>query len=295
MDRDQLFPWYFVGAVAVLCGVAVAALAVLGPLVLGSIEYRTSESGVWQVEGGDIVNLILVAPILIIGGVLHLMRRPGSKYLLVLPPVTLMYNGLSLGIGQEWSDSSYTGNVEQYAWLFLVLLIGGLVLLVASLSMFSTRDTPAFKPKNLRIYVAVMSLFLLLFALMWLSELAGVMSAGGESLESYNETPTLFWTIRYLDLGITIPLGFMGLYLLLTRPERSYPLVLLFFGFFVTLGTSVLSMGIVMTVNDDPGAQAGALPIFGTLAALSWVGLLYLLWDKLPRPSSAAAQTPGRG
>ncbi|MCU0860170.1 MAG: hypothetical protein MUE55_06265, partial [Thermoplasmata archaeon] len=55
--EDPLIPWYIVGPVAIISAVVVAAMAILGPLVLGEIEYRTSESGVWQVQGGDIVNL----------------------------------------------------------------------------------------------------------------------------------------------------------------------------------------------------------------------------------------------
>jgi hypothetical protein len=68
---------------------------------------------------------------------------------------------------------------------------------------------------------------------------------------------------------------------------------LLFFGFFVTLGTAVLSMGVMMTINDDPEAQTGALPIFAVLAALSWIGLLYLVKDKLSaiwRPDAARTE-----
>ncbi len=278
---EPLIPRSAVCVAAFVSAVALAVMALLGPLGSGTIEYRTSESGTWQIEGGDVVNLFLITPILLIGGALHLMKREGSKFFLVLPPVTLMYTGLSLGIGQEWGNPAYTGNSEDYSWLFFILVVGGLVLLVASLSMFSEKDVPQFKQRNLKIYVGVMSLFLLLFALMWISELVEVTSTGDTASGSYEETPVLWWTVRYFDLGVTIPLGFLGLFLLLTKPERVYPLVLLFFGFFVTLGTAVFSMGVIMTLNDDPNAQAGALPLFGVLAALSWIGLLYLVKDKL--------------
>lgn len=279
---SSLLPRWLVGGTALLCGLTMAALALLGPLVLGSIEYRTSTSGVWQIEGGDLVNLLLIVPILMVGGAMHLMGRPGSRYLLILPPVTLMYTGLSLGMGQEWSNPAYDGNVEQYAWMFIVLMVGGLVLLIGSMSMFTAGDAPSFNPRSIRAYVAVMSILLFLFAVMWVSEVVEVMTTGGTSTDAYEATPTLWWIVRYLDLGFTIPLGFVGLFLLLRDPGRSYPLVLLFFGFFVTLGTAVLSMGVIMTLNDDPEAQPGALPVFGSLAAMSWFGLLYLLKDKLP-------------
>jgi len=276
-----LFPHYFVGLIALVAGVTLIAISVLGPLGTESIQYRTSQSGIWQTQGGDLVNLVLVSPILLIGGIMHLLRREGSKYLLVLSPVTLMYVGLSLGIGQEWGNPDYTGNVENFAYLYLIITITGVILLVSSLSMFSPKDAPEFKPRGLKIYVGVMALFILMFAFMWLSELAQVIRTGDATSGAYTETPVLWWVVRYFDLGVTIPLGFLSLYLLLTRPKKAYSMVLLFFGFFVTLGTGVLAMGIVMLVNDDPTVQAGALPIFGTLAVLSWVGLLYLVKDKL--------------
>lgn len=278
----SLLPAALVGGTAVVSGLTLAALALMGPLLLGWIDYRTSESGVWQIEGGDVVNLLLVTPILLVGGAMLLMGRPGSRYLLILPPVTLMYTGLSLGMGQEWGNPAYDGNVEQYAWIFIVLMVGGLVLLIGTMSMFAPGDAPAFRRRSVRVYVAVMSLFLLIFALMWLSEVAEVMATGDTSTGSYEATPTLWWIVRYLDLGFTIPLGFIGLFLLLKDPERSYPLVLTFFGFFVTLGTAVFSMGLIMTLNDDPEAQPGAVPLFGVLAAMSWFGLLYLVKDKIP-------------
>lgn len=282
-QNEPLLPWYFVGVTALVSAVALMLISLLGPLGLEWIHYRTSQSGIWQTMGGDFVNLVLIVPILFIGGVLHLLRREGSKYFLILSPVTLMYVGLSLGIGQEWGNPAYTGNVENYAWLYLIVIIGGVILLVSSLPLFSERDAPEFKPRGLKIYVGVMAFFNLLFALMWLSELSQVITNGDATGGAYTETPVVWWTVRYFDLGITIPLGFLALFLLLTKPKRAYSLVLLFFGFFVTLGTGVLAMGIIMTINDDPAAQSGALPIFGTLAALSWIGLLYLVKDKLAR------------
>jgi len=182
------------------------------------------------------VNLLLITPILLIGGILHAVRKDGSKYFLILPPITLTHTGLSIGIGQEWSNPSYSGNAEDFFWLYMVLVIGGLVLLVAGLSMFTVKDTPVFKRRSLRICVVVMGVFLLMFAAMWVSELFQVIG-------SYGDAPTLFWVIRYFDLGITIPLGFLSFALLLTKPKKAYPLILLFFGFFITMGTPVAPWG----------------------------------------------------
>ena len=72
--------------------------------------------------------------------------------------------------------------------------------------------------------------FLVLFAFMWIGEVLEVVQTGDTSTGSYQSSPVTFWTIKCLDLGLTIPLGFIGMYLLLTRPKQAYPLLLLFFG-----------------------------------------------------------------
>ncbi len=280
--RDGLLPRGVLVVAAFLGAAVVAAVALLGPLGLGTIQYRTSQSGIWQAMGVDIVNLALIVPVLVIGGILLVLRRDGAKYFLILAPVTLFSLALEAGIGQEWGNPAYAGNVERYAWLFIVEIVVALVLLVGTLPLFSERDVPRFGRKGLRVYVGVVTLLLVLFTVMWLSELMEVSATGNTASGSYANAPVAFWTVRFMDLGISIPLGFLGMYLLLTRPEKAYALVLLFFGFFVTMGTSVTAMGLVMVANHDPEAQAGAIVIFPLLALMAWAGLLYLIKDKLP-------------
>lgn len=279
-EEKPILPRYFVGAVAFVSAIAVALISLLGPLVLGEIHYRTNQSGIWQIQGADFANLLLMVPLLLIGGALHLMRREGAKYFLVLPPLTLIITGLSLGVGNEWSNPAYTGNVEQYWWLYLTVIIGGLLLLVASMSMFTRKDAPEFNRKSLRTYVGIMSLLLLVFAAMWVSETMQVASTGDTSSGSYKDAPTVFWIVRYLDLGGTIPLGFLALYLLLSNPKRAYSMILLFYGYFITMGTAVNAMGWAMWLNKDPTLQSGALVIFGGLMVAAYAGLIYVVRDK---------------
>jgi hypothetical protein len=282
--EEQLFPHYSMGVVALICAATLIVLALLGPLGMGAIVYRTSQSAVWQIMGNDLVNLLLIAPLLLIGGVLELQKRNASKYFLILTPIALIYAGLSEGIGQEWNNPAYTGNVETYSWLFMVLVTGGLFLIIGTMSKFNPSDAPSFDPKSLKKYVAAMSLFLSLFALMWASELAQVITTGNTTTGSYSAAPTSWWVVRYLDLCITIPVGFMALFLLLTKPKKAYSLILLFFGFFITTGAAVNAMALVMILNNDPsigGANAGGLVIFPVLGVLTFAGLYYLVKDKI--------------
>ena len=284
--RHVAFERYVVSLVAFVCAGIFVFFAIVGPLGLGILQHRTSVSGTYQLAGQDLADLLLMAPLLVIGGVLNLMRRDSAKYFLVLTPITMIYTGLSYGIGQEWGDAAITGNVENYFMYFLALIIGGLILGMSSLSMFTEDDAPIFKPRGLKVYVVLVGIFLLFFTMMWIADVNQVIAFGDTTTGSYSSAPTGFWVIRYLDLGISIPLGFMSLYLMLTRPKTAYPIILLFFGFFVTLGTAVNTMAIVQLLSGDPelaGSVAAGLFIFPVLGILAWAGFLYLVKDKIRR------------
>jgi hypothetical protein len=287
--RDYLIPGYAVAVIALISAIALALTATLGPLGIGMIHYRSSQSGIWQIEGNDLANLALMVPLLLLGGVLQFARKSASKYLLVLTPITLMYTGLSYGIGEEWGNPAYTGNVENYFWLFLILIVGGLLLLVGSLQQFSERDAPSFGTRGLRVYVGVFVFFFLVFAYMWISQIIQVINTGDLAGNAYSSAPVVFWTIRYLDLGFSIPLGLFALFLLLSNPRKAYSLVLLFFGFGLTTGTAVNTVAIVEVVNHDPsvsGSAASGLLLFPILGILVYAGFYYLIRDKLKRHQS---------
>jgi hypothetical protein len=208
-----------------------------------------------------------------------LVDKPAAKYFLILTPVTLIYKGLSYGLGQEYS--LYAGNIEQYCVYFLVMVIAGLIIGMKAISLFKEDDAPDFSKRGVYAFVAVMSILLFMFFMMWAGEAAEVLATGDTSSGSYTNAPTLFWVIRYLDLGLTIPLGFLSLYLLLTRPKSAYAIILLFFGFFITLGTAVNAMGWIQFLSGDPELQLPALGIFGFLGGLTWIGFIYLIKDKI--------------
>jgi len=67
-SEDSLIPGSVIGLVAIICAAALIVIAVLGPAIFGFIHYRTSQSGIWQTQAFDITDLILLTPILLIGG-----------------------------------------------------------------------------------------------------------------------------------------------------------------------------------------------------------------------------------
>jgi hypothetical protein len=282
-ERGPLIPTRVLGVTAIICAAVLVTITVLGPVGLGQIQYRISQSGLYQTEGFDITDAVLLAPILVLGGVLALTKRGSAKYFLILPPMTLFYTGLAFGTGQEYSNPAMLGNVQNYFGLYLALMIGGIILLLGAITSFEPKDAPRLNLRGLRIYVLVMSIFLLVFAGMWVSQIMQVISTGNLSDGSYAASPTAFWSVKYLDLGLTIPVGIIAMMLLLSKPRSAYPLVLTFFGFFVTLGTAVNAMAIVEVLDKDPAlaSSAAGLVVFPVLGVLAWGGFLYLVRDKL--------------
>jgi len=256
-------------------GLVMIYLAVIGPLIQNKIIYKTSPLAINQMYGQDIANLILLSPLLIISGVLLILNKPIYKYLLILTPISIIYFALSYVVGLEWSSSIYTGNSEQYFYLFLFLIMASLIIMMYSLSQFKENNALSVNKKHLIIYSAIFTLSLMAFTKMWLTEVNDVILTGTSA--SYEATPTLFWVIRAFDLGIVIPLGFISLYLWWTRPNQSLALILLFYGFFITTGIAVNAMGISMYLNNDPTLDKAGLIVFVVLLLVVLTGFVFII------------------
>ncbi len=236
-------------------------LAIQGPLFLGRIRYRTAAVINNQLMGQDLVNLFLLSVISIAGGIALWLRKPIARYLLITTPLYLIYYVLSYTIGWEWSSSRYTGNNEQYTFYFLFILVAALVVMLYSLAVFPRDRAARFGKKGLVAYSVLFAFFMLVFASMWLKEVWQVMATG--TTRGYDIAPTAFWLVRVFDLGFTIPLGLISVYLLWARPATSFPIQFMFYGFFLTMIVAVNAMGIIMFLKqrpDLPVARPGRLP-----------------------------------
>jgi hypothetical protein len=281
--KVDLFERYFVSIIAIVCALALDILSLSGPLLLNIIEYKSSQSAIIQGQAQDFVNLVLIAPICFIGGILLLKNNENAKYFLILVPLyTIFYTGVAYAIFPEWSHPAYTGNSEQFFWLYWLLISSGIIILLKSFSMFTPDDTPVYNRRNLKIYLSLMIIFISIFIMLWISEIQTVLTTGNTSSGSYSDAPNLFWIIKTIDLGITLPLGIISLYLFWTRTKQAYPLILLFFGYFVSITTAVFVMAVFMLLNNDPSLQEGGIVIFTILMVLAWIGFFYLIKDKIP-------------
>ena len=269
------FERMLVGILSIATGILLLYLAIEGPLGLGHIRYKTAAVINNQLKGQDLVNLLVLGPISIIGGLALLFRKRLARYLLIATPLYLIYFVLSYTIGWEWSSVAYTGNSELYTFHFLFILISSLVILMYSLSIFPTDVTSSFRQKGLIIYSVLFTLFLLIFASMWIQEVAELMVTG--TTRAYGIAPTAFWVVRIFDLGFSIPLGLISVYLLWTRPNSTYAVQFMFYGFFMTMIVAVNAMGFMMLVRNDPTFLIRDLVVFVILALIIGSGFVYIL------------------
>jgi len=84
--RVLVFERYAVRSAAILIGVAVAAVSILGLLAIGIIRYRRSAYSIQIVAGQDLIHVFLIVPICLAGGILRLAASPKSKHLLIAMP-----------------------------------------------------------------------------------------------------------------------------------------------------------------------------------------------------------------
>ncbi|HEU4384832.1 MAG TPA: hypothetical protein VFR85_15205 [Anaeromyxobacteraceae bacterium] len=264
-----------VGLLSVATGVVLVYLAVKGPLWLGHIRYKTAPVIDNQVVGQDLVNLFLLAPISIAGGMALLLGKGFAKYLLVLTPLYLVYYALSYTIGWEWSSPRYGGNSQRYTFHFLLVLVSALLTLLYCLSALPRARRARFGKWGLAVYSAVLGALLLVFAGMWIGEVREVMATG--TTRGYDLAPTAFWLVRVFDLGFSIPLGLLSIYLLWARPEGSFAIQLVFYGFFGTMIVAVNAMGLFMLARGDPTFLWRDLAVFLALGATIFAGFGYVI------------------
>lgn len=269
------FERIFVTFISIATGITLIYLAIEGPLFLHHIKYKTAEVINNQLVGQDIVNMFILSPILIIGGIALFFRKQISKYLLIMTPLYLIYFVLSYTIGCEWSSTKYTGNSESYTFYFLFILISSLVLLLYSLSIFPKNVESRFKKKGLALYSVLFTVFMLIFASMWIKEVLEVVSTG--TTRAYDIAPAAFWLVRIFDLGFTVPFGLISVYLLWVKPDTTYPVQFMFYGFFLTMIIAVNSMGLMMFLNNDPTFLIRDLIVFSILALIIFIGFIYVL------------------
>jgi hypothetical protein len=253
------------GGALVTLAAGVAAASALGPLATGAIRYRTSATSLNQIAGGDLAGLVLVAPVALIAGLLLWRGHRAGPALALAPALWAAYMYAQLLLGQEYLR--LPGNNERFFPLLL-----GLFVLAGTIAVIAWRDTDTTQPRAIsrrleRTTAAVLLAIAAFLVLgLHLPSLLDAMRVQPTAVE-YTSSPTAFWVVKVMDLGIVVPAAVAtGVGLLRRRPwagKACYAIL----GGYTLLSASVTGMAVVMYLNNDPDRSLTNVVAFAVFTA----------------------------
>jgi hypothetical protein len=238
------------GAGLLVLGAAVGAVAVLGPLVLDMLRYRTSPTSLNQIIGGDAAALAVVVPVTIAVGILALRDHPAAPVLALAPSIFVVYTYTQLILGNEYLR--LPGNVERFFPLLL-----GVFVLAGAIALRAWHSVPPATSAAVDRTAGILLLAIAGFVVVGL-HLPNYLDAMRDepSTVQYLSSPTAFWLVKFMDLGIVVPAAIaVGVGALRHRRWARKPVYALL-GAYTLIGASVAGMAITMAVRHDPDASA---------------------------------------
>lgn len=259
--------WFALGLV--ILGGGAALVAVLGPLVGGVIRYHASEGAINQIIGGDVAGLVLVAPVSILAGMLVWRGHLAGPVLALGPAVYALYMYSQLALGGDLVR--YAGNSERFFPLYLGLFVLAGAIAIRAWTIIDIGRLPVVRRRvdlTLGIFLLGMAAFLAVGL-----HVPGLIDAWADQPTSteYLADPSVFWLVKFMDLGIIVPtLVLAGIGILRGRGwagKVKYAAV----GWAALLGASVAGMAIVMQARADQAASSANTIAFSTFAAVAIV------------------------
>jgi hypothetical protein len=270
-------------------GGLVATSALLGPLVLDVLHYRTSASGLDQIRGTDLTALALVAPLCGWVGKLARDGHPAAPVLALAPAGYGVYVWTQLLVGSEWGR--LPGNVEWLSPLLLgVVGVGVGVLVRATRALRS--QVPLRWSRRLERATGVLLVAVAGFVVVGI-HLSSLVDAPGSAPVGVGvlETPNAFWVVKAMDLGLIAPASLLiGAGLLRGRSWARTPAAAVLGGY-ALLGWSVAAMGWSMVRGGAVDASVG-LAVGSTAVAAAVTGYAVALYRPLFRRGQAVPGVP---
>jgi hypothetical protein len=278
------------GLSLLLLAAGVAAVPVLGPVGLGVLQHRTSPTTLNQLIGVDVVSVVLVAPLCVAIGLLAWRRHPAAPVLALAPAAYAVYTSAQVILGQE--HLQHPGNVEHFFPLLLAVFVLGGGITVAAWTAIDVHRLPA-PSRRLERLAGVVLLLVAAFLVLGL-HLPSLLDAlgGAPTSTELRSSPTAFWVVKLMDLGIIVPSAIATGVGLLRRHAGARRAAYAILGGYTLLAWGVTAMGAVMVANGDPDASVGLVVGFGGFAAAftALTGALYRpLLRRPPRPLASGA------
>jgi hypothetical protein len=180
-----------------------ATAAVLGPSGVGAIRYRTSPTTLNQIVGGDLAILVVVAPFTAAVAVLALRGLRAAPLLALPPTVFTLYTYTQLVVGEEYLR--LPGNNERYFPLFLAGFIVAGVVAVAAWRQAAPTAAASVRLRRLTAGTLLLVAVYLVVGLHLPSLIDALRDVPTRT--EYLSSPTPFWLVKLMDLGIIAPVA----------------------------------------------------------------------------------------
>jgi hypothetical protein len=252
---------------------ALAATVLLGPLGFGVLQWRVSAIGINQTYGADGASLLVAVPVALAASWLWRRRSRLAPPLALGVGIATLYYAVASVMGPDYTR--YSGNNERFFPLLLVLIV--LSWTTAARAWAALQPAPGQPPAWLRrslSIVLVLGGVALGFA--WLRQLleltlTGTFATSAEAL-AYTDAPSGYWIVRVVDLGFIVPISIVTGFGLWRGSAIALKATYGVTAFLVLQATSVLAMGVIMLLRQDPSATPTLLV---ALAPIS-LGLIVL-------------------
>ena len=270
--------------ILVALAVGMEATATLGPLVLGWMTYRTSPTTLNQLEGSDAAVLFVVAPLTLVVAALASRGHRAAPALSAGIGLFALYTYAQVVIGQEYLR--LPGNVERYFPLLLAVFVLAEAAVVLGLRA-TPPDVPAPSPRVRR--AGASALLLVAVFLTVGQHLRPMLTAWSnpQALTEYASSPTPFWLVKLMDLGVVVPAAVIAGVGLSRGTRWALRVAYLMLTAYTCLGISVTAMALRMAVRHDPDASLG-LTVGFALFAVAFATVSALLYRPLFLPQERA-------
>jgi hypothetical protein len=268
-----------------------AAVAVLGPLVTGVIEYRVTETLRNQTIGLDAASLFFVAPLALLSALLIRRAHVAGLAIALGIGAYTAYMFLQYALGPDYAH--FPGNHERLFPLVLFLFAAGWIVVAAAWSAIDADRLPVSSSRDRPIGRFLLPALALAAFSRYVPQLMDWMSSSPED-EIYLAGPGFSWVIAMLDLGVFLPATVATCIGLVRRAPWAHKALYTVVGWFGLVGPAVAAMAIAMYVNDDPIASGGNVIFMSVLGGLFLLLALYVFRPLLAHgaPPSGALAAP---
>ncbi len=269
--------WLAAGLAAIAFGMI--AVAVLGPLVTGVIEYRVTETLRNQTIGLDAVSLLVVSPLALTTAVLVARGRVIGSVIAVAIGAYTAYMFMQYVLGPDYAH--LPGNNQRVFPLALFLFVCGWAVALSAWRSIGDRELTLPERRARVIGRYALPLLALVAFGRYLPALTDWMSSTPKD-KVYLAGPSFGWTIALIDLGIFLPFTVAACVGLNRRRPWATKALYAVTGWFGLVGPAVAAMAITMAVKNDPNGSTGNA-VFMSVLGLAFLTLALVVYRPLVR------------